>query len=128
MARKNTVVYKVKSAQSLASGFTTNPTFINYLDNIAYQINVTTTNSTGTFVVQGSIDYAISEPGGAVTNAGNWCDLPLGGGTPTVAAANDVILIDMNQLPYVAVRVKYTSTVAGTGICDIYILAKQLGG
>lgn len=128
MARKNTLPYRVAHNQSLAANFTCSPTLIRYLDNISYQINVTTSNSTGTFVVQGSLDYTVDEPGGTVTNPGNWIDLTLGGGTILVSAASDQILIDLNQLPFNAVRLKYTSTVPGTGTCDIYILCKQVGG
>ena len=78
--------------QSLAASFTTAPTLIDFQDNVAYQINVTTTNSTGTFAVQASLDY---EKGNGLENArtGNWVTLTLGGGTPTVSAANDNIMI-----------------------------------
>lgn len=96
-------------------------------DNCSYQINVTTTNSTGTFSIQGSLDYVQEQPNiRGVT--GNWTDLSLGGGTPTVAAANDTILINLNQLPFNALRVAYTSTIAGTGTANIYIMTKQIGG
>lgn len=131
MARKNIVTKKISAAQSLAANFTSEPTVIQFLDNVSYQINITTTNSTGSFVVQASLDY---EPAGAVDpmsgvpNSGNWVDLVLSGGTPTAAAANDSILIDLNQLPFKAVRLKYTSTIAGTGTADVYVAAKQLGG
>lgn len=128
MSRKSVLPYVVASAQSLAATFTTTPTVITYLDNCAYQINVTTTNSEGTFEVQGSLDY---RPGPTtefpVANAGSWVTLTLNGGTPTVAAANDTILIDMNQLPFAALRLVYTAGTAGTGTCTINFLAKSVG-
>lgn len=127
MARKDVVLTTLAPAQSLAANFTGPVTVIRYLDNIAYQINVTTSNSTGTFKVQGSLDYTINEPTNKVTNTGNWADLPLTG-SPVAAAANDVIVINMNQLPYNAIRLVYTSTVAGTGTAAIYLMARQLGG
>lgn len=127
MARKNVLVTELVAAQSLAASFTTQPTIVKFLDNCSYQINVTTTNSTGTFAVQVSNDYAVSEPTDTVTNTGTWNALPIGG-TPTVVAANDVITIDMNQLPFYAVRLAYTSTIAGTGHVAIYITDKTLGG
>lgn len=115
------------TAQSLAANFTTVPTIIDYLDNVAYQINVSTTNSTGTFSVQASLDY---EQGNGLDNArtGNWVTLTLGGSTaaPVVAAANDSIMIYLNQLPYRAVRLSYASTVAGTGTASIYIMSKMI--
>lgn len=131
MSRKNVVTKKIATAQSLGATFNSEPTVIQWLDNVAYQINVTTSNSTGTFAVQASLDY---EPSGSVDPispggvTGNWVDLELSGGTPSVAAANDSILIDLNQLPYKAIRLRYTSTIAGTGTCDIYINSRQLGG
>lgn len=127
MARKNVVVHQLEQAKSLATSFTTEPTLVKYLDNVAYQINVTTSDSTGSFSVEASVDYAISEPTNLVTNPGNWVALPLGG-TPSVAGANDSILVNLNQLPFNAVRVTYTPTVAGTGTCDVIIQCRQLGG
>lgn len=128
MARKDIVTKKLASSQSLASSFNSDPTVIQFLDNAAYQINVTTSNSEGTFSVQASLDYEPSDPMSSTPNSGNWVDLVLSGGTPSVAAANDSILIDLNQLPYKAIRLRYNSTVAGTGTCDIYVTARQLGG
>lgn len=127
MARKDTVHYPVATAQSMASSFNTPATVITYLDNISYQINITTNNSVGTFAVQASDDYDLY-PGGAVRVAGNWINLNLAGGTPFAAAANDNIMIDLNQLPFKAIRIAYTSGTPGTGTCDIILVAKQLGG
>lgn len=127
-ARKNTLVYKVASAQSLSADFTSSPTNVRYLDNCAYQINVTTTDSGGSFKIQGSVDFAMNEPDNLITNPGTWVDLELAGGTPLVTGADTNILIDLNQLSFMAIRVAYTSTVAGTGTCDIYLVCKQLGG
>ncbi len=98
-------------------------------DNVSYQINITTSNSIGTFAVQGSDDYqprTAQQPG----NTGNWVTLPLGGATaaPTAAAANDSILINLNQVPFNALRVTYTVGTAGTGTCDIWETQKQVGG
>lgn len=124
--RKNIVQYQVADDQSMSSSFTSDPTVIKYLDNCSYQINITTSDSAGTFVVQASNDYVSADPTNGSSNPGNWVDIPLEGGTPYAAAANDSILIDLNQLPFNAVRVKYTSSVAGTGTCDIVLMAKQL--
>ncbi len=127
MARKNTLVYTIATAQSLAANFTTVATIVEYLDNISYQIDITTSNSVGTFTVQASNDYEVNTAG-AVVNEGTWIDLELGGGTPFANAANDNILISLNQVPFVAIRLEYTSSVAGTGTCAITLTAKQLGG
>lgn len=126
MARKNVVApVVVESAKSLATSFNSAATIIDFMDNIAYQINVTTTNSVGTFVVQASLDYMIgnSLEDGAT---GNWVDLDLST-TLAVNAANISIMANLNQLPFRAVRLKYTSSVAGTGTCNIIIMQKTVG-
>lgn len=77
-----------------------------------YQINVTTTNSTGVFTLQGSDDNV------------NFIDI---GSAGVVAAANDSILCEFNQVSFNNVRLKYVSTIAGTGTCNIIFTAKSLG-
>lgn len=129
MARKNTLVTPLVLNQSLAATFHSNPTVVRNLDNCSYQINITTTDSQGTFAVEVSNDYYVNEGNdNVVQNAGTWVPLTLAGGTPSVAAANDTIVINLNQLPFYAVRLTYNSTVAGTGHCSIYITDKQIGG
>lgn len=126
-SRKNVLSPQlIESAHSLAASFNSAPTVIDYLDNCAYQVNITTTNSTGTIAVQGSLDYVPANNGAQVANTGTWVDLTLGGGTPTVGAANDSILINLQQVPFHAVRLVYTSTVAGTGTANIYVMAKMI--
>ncbi len=130
MSRKSTLPFVVEAAKSLAATFTTTPTVINYLDNVAYQIIVTTTDSSGTFAVQASLDYrANSAPEFPVANTGTWTDLPLGGATatPVANAANDTIVINLNQLPFSAIRIAYTAGTAGTGTCKILLFAKSIG-
>lgn len=128
MARKDVIRHELVASQSLASSFNSQPTMVTYLDNMSYQINVTTSNSTGTFKVQGSNDFQIGAPSQNTSNTGNWIDLPLAGPltNPVVSAANDTILIDLNQLPFNAIRLVYTSTIAGTGTADIWIEGKML--
>jgi hypothetical protein len=128
MARKNTAFKKISTAQSMAASFHSPVTLIRNLDNVSYQINITTSSSTGTFTVDVSNDYQLDEVGNTVINAGTWVPLTLAGGTPTAAAANDTIVINLTQLSFNAIRVSYVSTIAGTGACDIYILSKQIGG
>lgn len=128
MARKNVLAAQtpIASNQSLAVTFTSAPTVIAFMDNISYQIDVTTTNSTGSFKVQASLDYVPAD-GIQTGRAGHWVDLVLSG-TPSVAAANDDINISFNQMPFQAIRLIYTPTVAGTGTCTIYVMGKQIGG
>ena len=134
--RKNTLVTQVGPSGfgvnatpfSLASAFTTPPTVVRNLDNCSIQINITTTNSTGSFAVQVSNDYYVSEGNDSVVeNAGTWVPLTLAGGVPFANATNDQIVISLNQLPFYAVRVAYTPTIAGTGTCTIYLTDKAIG-
>jgi hypothetical protein len=126
MSAKNTLIYTVATSQSMAASFITPPTVIKNLDAVSYQIIITTSNSTGTFDVQGSNDYVPAQPN-EVPNAGTWASIPLGG-NPASTGSNDNILIDMKTLPFVATRIVYTSTVAGTGTCKIVLVAKRYGG
>lgn len=117
MARKNIIApVKIASAQSLAAAFQATATQVPYLDNVSLQLNVTTSDSTGTFKIQATVDSV------------NWIDLDLGGGVPDVAAANVNHLINLNQVPFNALRVSYVPTIAGTGVCDVWVEAKQVGG
>lgn len=135
--RKNTLVTQVGpngfGAQatpfSLASSFTTPATVVRNLDNCSYQINITTSDSVGTFAVQVSNDYYVNEGNdNVVENAGNWTTLTLAGGTPFADAANDTIVINLNQLPFYAVRLAYTAGTPGTGTCTVFVTDKQIGG
>lgn len=131
MARKNVLIHELRvngsTNISLAADFISEPTVITYMDNISFQINIDTSNSVGTFTIQGSDDYDVSNPGTGVVNPGNWVDLPLSG-SPNANAADDSILIDMSQVPFVALRLVYDSSVAGTGTANAYIVSKQIGG
>ena len=116
MARKNIIApYLVASAQSMAANFTTAATTIDWMDNVFYQINITTSDSTGTFFPQVSIDGV------------NYNDLPVSA-TLVSAAANDTLTYDLREVPGHKVRIRYASTIAGTGTCNVYIQAKQKGG
>lgn len=128
MSRKLILREEVETAKSLSTSFISKITMIPYADNCSYQINITTSNSTGTFSVEASDDY-MQQSVNVNGNAGNWVQVPLGGATPSpvAAGANDTILIDLNQLPFNAVRVRYTSTIAGTGTADIWLLNKSIG-
>lgn len=126
MSAKNNLIYKLLSNQSLSASFNSPPTVIRNLDNCSYQINVVTTDSQGTFQVQVSNDYYVSEPTNVVENPGNWIPLTLAGGTPSVVGVDTNIVIDLNQLAFYAVRVAYISSTAGTGTCNVYVSDKRL--
>lgn len=127
MSRKNVLSpQRLTAAQSLSASFNSTATLIPFMDNCAYQINATTSDAVGTFAVQGSVDYVpatANSPG----NTGNWVDLSLGGGTPTLASANDSLIINLMQVPFNALRLAYTRT-SGTGTAELWVMSKQVGG
>ena len=125
--RKNILKYVLATDQSLAATFSTKPTVIDYLDNCSYQINVSTSDSTGSFAVEVSNDYNVQEPSQYVSNPGTWTALTLSG-IPAVQGTDDQIVINLNQLPFGAFRLTYTASTPGTGTCTIVLECKQVGG
>lgn len=125
MSRKNTLKYQLLTDQSLSASFISPVTFVRNTDNISYQIDVTTSDSIGTFSIEVSDNYAVG-PDNTVTNPGTWIPLTLSG-VPVVNAANDIIGISLNQLPYDAIRLVYTSSTPGTGTCSAIITTKTVG-
>lgn len=100
--------------QSLAASFNTVSTDVRNMDSVAYQINITTSNSTGNFFLQMSNDNV------------NFIDV---GAAGTVGAANDSVLVEIDisrTAPFI--RLRYAAGTAGTGTCLILITAKQGGG
>lgn len=121
--RKNNLKrFQLFSAASLAGSLISAVTDIQFLDNIAIQLNPTGTGLNGTFAVQGSLDY--NKINGTVTNPGTWISLTLNP-SPTVSGTGTPILIDMTELSFPFIRVIYTA-VAGTGSVDGYISGKEL--
>lgn len=130
MARKNSLVYTLPT-EALAGSFTSPVTGIEYLDNCSYQIDCATSDAVGSFAIQASNDY---DPGGPISGEGNpgtWVTLDLGSSTgtfvPFVNAADTNILINLNQVPFAATRLVYTSTTPGTGTVVITISNKSIG-
>ena len=124
---KNAIMKSVlnASATSLAASFSSTPFDIRTLDNIAVQLNATTSNAVGTFSVQGSLDY---NPGGSTSPsgpvAGNWIAITLPA-IPTLASVDAQFLLDLNQLSFPWLRIAYTRT-SGTGTVDIYVSGKAV--
>lgn len=99
--------------QSLAASFTTPVTKVVQGDKISYQINIFSSDSTGTFNVQGSLDginFSTIGPAGIV------------------AAANDTAICDIIDADCFYYQLTYTPTVPGTGTCQIWVSWKADGG
>lgn len=93
-------------------------TDIQFLDNIAIQLNFTGA-PVGVAAVQVSIDHA-QDFNGNVSTAGNWVTIAsssMSGGSP--------ILFDLNQVSATYIRVVYTRT-SGSGTLQSFISAKMI--
>lgn len=122
-SRKNTLkVFKMIDAGDMSGNLTSIPTNVEFLDNIALQLNFTGT-PTGTFAVEVSIDYD-QDSLGNILNAGNWIPLTLSP-APAATGSGASIFIELNQTPARWLRVTYTAT-SGVGSLDALISAKML--
>lgn len=108
---------------SLGASFSSSPIRIFYQDNVAIQLDCTTSDAVGTFAAEVSVDYQENFPDGMAQN-GNWVALPLPS-TPTLAGANQVIILNLNQLSMPYIRISYTRT-SGSGTVNGFIVGKVL--
>lgn len=102
--------------QDMTGALTSQAIALTQVDNVAVQL-AWTGSPTGTFTVQGSIDYVPLPGGGSSLNAGTWTTITL----PTTAAtggAAGTLLINMNDLGFPWMRVVYTPT-SGTGTLTV---------
>ncbi len=99
-----------------------------YRDSLALQFGYTG-NITGTFDVQGSIDYGQGQPqstgNNQTQNTGTWTSLTLSP-SPTIGSGTFSILINANQLSFSAIRTVYTNA-SGSGTITGWTCAKSLG-
>lgn len=122
MARKLVLIPQpIAVSQSMAANFVTAYSNLEQTDNASYQIIVTASGSSGQFFLDGSDDILTN----IAPNPVNWVELmPCG----TIAGADDKIIIDINQYPHAFIRLRYVSSVAGAGHCNINLTYKQIGG
>jgi hypothetical protein len=111
-------VYHALVAASMTSTVTSPVTTIQWLDNIAIQFNFTGT-PTGTFFVQGSLDY---DPN--TNNPGTWNSITLNP-VPVAAGSSGSILINMDELSFPYIRIQYVPS-GGTGSLDYFISGKEI--
>ena len=119
--RNNLGPVKIISAGSMGGDITGPATNIQFIDNIAIQLNWTG-NAVGDFKIQGSSDH--QEVNGVVTNEGNWVDISLSP-APAAAGSTDQILINMTQLAFPFIRVFFDRS-SGTGSLDAWISGKAI--
>lgn len=81
---------------------------------------VWTGTPTGTFVVEGSLDYSV-DPAGAVKDPGTWNSIGVSLTNPTGSAGSSLVDLALTGIPYV--RVTYTNA-SGTGTLTLTGFAK----
>lgn len=119
--------YQIFSAASMSgtATITSSVSSIKYTDNISVQFNWTGI-PTGTFAIQGSIDYSPGVPqGGGPANPGNWNSITLSP-VPTAAGSGSfTYLLDLNELSFPWLRAQYTNSSA-SGALTGYLFAKSV--
>lgn len=99
-------------------------TTIEYQDNISYEC-IIVGNCSGTFAVQGSLNYQPTPQGvqNSPAESGDWVTL----GTLTVTGS-DILLFDVNQCAFPNIRIIYTDSSGGTGTatCRVLVSGKKV--
>lgn len=117
MGRKNVILpHKLVDQEGLDTNFTSPIVNIQYQDNVGVQIVTNgVTDNTGQFSIQATI------------NSEDWETLTLSPVIDPLANANTKILVNLNQLPFVAIRVVFEAA-GGTpdGTCDVYVSSKEV--
>ena len=117
---KNYFESKILDAESLAANFNSDPIDCVKCDN--YAINISTasvTDNTGIFYV----DHRIYKD---ANNYSDWAELTLSS-TPQLANADDVLLLNLNQIPKGQIRLRFVAA-GGTpdGTCDVWVSGKEV--
>lgn len=105
--------YTVVTNQTMASAITSLPTVVLGMDNASYQVTYSG-SPVGAFTVESSNDGA------------SWSALVFSTTVDTTTASSP-FLINLNQLPYAQIRLRYTPT-SGSGTMNAIVVAKRLGG
>lgn len=124
MARKNIAVKKILTAQDLSADFQSIVTNVDYLDNVGVIIKTSgVSDNTGSFGIQVRIKNTQDDQ-----NYSDWSDLTLNP-VPTLADTDTDFNINLKQVPFSELRVVF-AVAGGTpdGTCDVWLMAKQVGG
>ena len=98
---------------TLSTAFYSPSTTVKMGDSVTYQIDITSSDSTGTFYAQGSDDNV------------SFADIGVCG---IASAVNDVSVVQIDPADNFFYRVRYSPTVPGTGSCQIRVGYKPKGG
>ena len=128
MAVKNVnLPYQIMSSATMVAQntLTSSASNIMYHDSVAVSF-AWSGNPTGTFQIQGSLDYNPGTPqSGGQANSGTWNNLTLSP-QPTAGSGSATYLVNMNQLAFPWLRIQYTNS-TGSGVLSACICSKSLG-
>lgn len=113
--------HKVVTNGSMAADIVSEVTIIQMLSLVSYSISWVGASPVGTISVEVSDDYA-QDAAGIVKNPGNWSTLPLST-TASVAGNADSGVIDIQQIPAYAIRLRFTRA-SGTGTMQATVSGK----
>lgn len=115
MSFRKTVLqnYKAINAASMAADITSPSTNIQYMDNISVQLLFNGATATGEFIIEGSTDDSNFTPLDIVPRM--YANDPDGS-----------ILIDMNNLSFSHIRIKYLHQSGDTGSLTAFIEGKSI--
>jgi len=113
--------FTLVAAVSMGGDITSTPIDVQNIDNVGLQVAWTSANAVGVISVQGSLDYKPTNP----PTAGTWYDLTFDPALTQPASDNGGYLINLNQVPYTWLRLKYTRT-SGTGTLTAYACGKMV--
>lgn len=112
-SRKDVLLpYQIFNQDTLQSDLESEVINIQYLDNVSAQLSWTG-NGTGTFSIQGSLNYNARLPLTAI-----WDTITLNP-IPTVAGVSDTALLDMNQLSFPWIKLSFISTFLSGSITTV---------
>lgn len=118
MSRKNVKSWTPINGVSMAGNITSDPTNVQHSDNIGYLVSWTGTSPVGEIFVDVSNDEASTPT--------TWKSLDFGSQI-TVSGNSGSHDININQLPFVQIRVRYVRS-SGVGTLTVKMNYKQAGG
>jgi hypothetical protein len=120
LGRKNvTKPYKLLDAVSMASNQTSTVINTEYWDNVGFLVNWTGASGTGEIFVDVSNDKDESPS--------NWVELDFGNPI-SITGASGSHIININQLPFAKMRLRYSELTTAAGSLTVTLVSKQLGG
>ncbi len=113
--------YPVIEDGDMSGDIISEPSLIQKLSMISYEVLWDGTSPVGSIIVEGSNDYS-ENADGSVKNAGTWAALPLSTSTPIVGNS-DRGMIDIFATSIYAIRLRYDRT-SGTGTLNVIASGK----